>query len=94
MDGDGIYDIIAVFREKVHYRDERNVFRYYNYSGNLSEEEFGEYIDTIKSISLYETGKTARYGQQLLTLSTCAYHTENGRFVVVAVKRECEEKLL
>lgn len=27
---------------------------------------------------------TAEYGDKLITLSTCAYHTKNGRFVVVA----------
>ena len=86
-EGDGIYDIIAVFREQVHYRDETNVFRYYNYCGKLTEAQFREYMDQIKAHSLYDTGKTAQYGQQLLTLSTCSYHTENGRFVVVAAKR-------
>lgn len=83
---DGTYEIIAVFREKVHYQDETDVFRYYDYSGDLSEERFQEYLGKIKAISLYETGKTAVYGQQLLTLSTCSYHTENGRFVVVAAR--------
>ena len=87
LEGDGTYDIIAVFREQVHYRDETNVFRYYNYCGKLTEPQFREYIDQIRAHSLYDTGKTAQYGQQLLTLSTCSYHTENGRFVVVAAKR-------
>ena len=30
----------------------------------------------------------ADYGDELLTLSTCSYHTKNGRFVVVARKEE------
>ena len=34
--------------------------------------------------SQYVTGVKAEYGEELLTLSTCAYHTEEGRFVVVA----------
>ena len=80
------YEIIAVFREKVHYRDETNVFRYYACGGDLSREEFEEYVKKVKELSLYDTGKTAKYGQQLITLSTCSYHTENGRFAVVAVQ--------
>lgn len=36
------------------------------------------------SASLYDLGVTAEYGDRLLTLSTCNYHTEDGRFVVVA----------
>lgn len=84
----GEYEIIAVFREKVHYQDEQNVFRYYDYAGALTEEQFNAYTDQIRAISLYDTGCTAVYGRQLITLSTCAYHAVNGRFVVVAVKSE------
>lgn len=83
----GTYEVIAVFREKVHYRDETDVFRYYNYCGKLTEAEFQEYTAKIRELSLYDTGKTAEYGQQLITLSTCSYHTENGRFVVVAAEK-------
>lgn len=36
----------------------------------------------------YDTGAIAVYGDGLLTLSTCSYHTKNGRFVVVARKEE------
>lgn len=35
---------------------------------------------------LYDTGITAEYGDELITLSTCEYTYENGRFVVVAKK--------
>ena len=34
----------------------------------------------------YTIDTDASYGDSLLTLSTCAYHTDNGRFVVVAKK--------
>ncbi len=86
LDGNGIYEIIAVFRERVHAQDETGVFRYYAYGGSLTEERFNEYISGIKSLSLYDTGLTAAFGDKLLTLSTCDYHTDNGRFVVVAKK--------
>ena len=46
--------------------------------------ERGEYENMA---ALYDTGITAQYGDQLLTLSTCSYHTDNGRFVVVARKK-------
>ena len=82
----GEYEIIAVFREKLHYQDEQNVFRYYDYAGMLTEERFYAYADRIRELSLYDTGRSAVFGRQLITLSTCAYHTENGRFVVVAQK--------
>ena len=71
----GEYEIIAVFREKVHYRDEQGVFRYYDYAGALTEEQFATYIGQIRALSLYDTERDAVYGRQLITLSTCAYHT-------------------
>ena len=51
-----------------------------------TEEEYDEFVEDAKKASLYDTGKTAEYGDQLITLSTCAYHTEDGRFAVVARK--------
>lgn len=41
-------------------------------------------VEQVQQASLYETGITAKYGDQLLTLSTCSYHVSDGRFVVVA----------
>ena len=35
---------------------------------------------------MYETGVTPEYGDELITLSTCEYSTDNGRIVVVARK--------
>ena len=35
---------------------------------------------------MYKLEDTATYGDQLITLSTCDYHVEDGRFAVVAKK--------
>ena len=40
-----------------------------------------------KTHACYDTGVTAQCGDLFLTLVTCAYQTENGRFVVVARKK-------
>lgn len=82
---DSTYDIIAAFESKA-YKDSENVFKYYDFINANNEDEFNNYITNIKKMSIYDTGKTAMYGDELMTLSTCAYHTENGRFVVVAKK--------
>ena len=37
--------------------------------------------------SHYDTGIIPEYGDQILMLSTCSYHTENGRLVVAARRR-------
>lgn len=83
----GTYEIIGAFKEKVHDSTEKDAFRYYNYGGMLNEKEFTEFVKNVKELSLYDTGVSAEYGDELLTLSTCYYHTDNGRFIVVAVKK-------
>lgn len=86
INDDSQYEIIAVFKSRVYYQDEKNVFRYYYFINAENEEEYNNYIEESKKASLYDTGKSAEYGEQLLTLSTCSYHTEDGRFAVVAKK--------
>lgn len=76
------YQIIAVVRSKI-YSDEEDVFKYYDYAGNLSQEEFDYYVSMVKSMSMYDTGVTATYGDHLVTLSTCDYYTEDGRLAIV-----------
>lgn len=80
------YEILAVFNSRVYYEDEVNVFRYYFFVNAKNEKDFNEYVENCKKSSIYNTGVTAQYGDQLLTLSTCDYTTENGRFAVVAKK--------
>lgn len=82
----GEYEVIAAFYSKVYSEDAQGVFRYYNYTDLTDESIFDEYLKNVQSSALYDTGVVADYGDTLLTLSTCAYHTENGRFVVVAKK--------
>ena len=83
---DKTYEIIAVFKSRVYYKSEKDVFRYYYFINAENEEEYNNYINESKKASLYDTGKTATYGDQLLTLSTCEYSQEDGRFVIVAKK--------
>lgn len=82
-----IYDIIAVFRTQV-YDAGDDVFRYYQFYDADTQEEFDDFYDNIKELSLYETGVEAQFGDTFLTLSTCSYHVEDGRFVVVAKRRK------
>ncbi len=87
------YEIIAAFLSRVYYKNEKDVFRYYYFINAENEQQFNEYVQNSKKDSLYDTGITAQYGDQLLTLSTCSYHTEDGRFAVVAKKIKPEEKV-
>ena len=81
----GEYEIIAVFQSQVYLKNQ-DVFKYYFFKDAENEEEFNNYIKNIKKISMYDIEETASYGDQLITLSTCDYHVEDGRFAVVAKK--------
>lgn len=78
------YEIMAVFYSRVYYKDEQNVFRYYYFVNAKDENEYNNYVKKSKDASIYDTGVTAKYGEQLLTLSPCEYSQEDGRFVIVA----------
>ena len=82
------YAIIAVFKSRVYYKSETNVFRYYYFVNAKTEEEYNQFIENAKKASLYNIEETAKYGDKLITLSTCSYHTEDGRFAVVGRKIE------
>lgn len=81
------YEVIAVFYTQV-YKKTEDVFKFYKFFQADTEEEFLDYYDNIKALSLYDTGVTAEFGDRFLTLSTCSYQVENGRFVVVAKEVE------
>ena len=76
------YELIAVFYSQVYYQSE-DVFKYYNFFQADTQEEFDDWYSNIRVMSLYDTGVTAEYGDEFITLSCCAYHVEDGRFVVV-----------
>ena len=84
---DAEYDIIAVFRAKVYNKNNKDVFKYYNFMNSESEKENNNFIKNIKKASIYDIDEIAEYGDELITLTTCSYYTEDGRFVVVGKKR-------
>ena len=80
------YEIISVFLSKVYYKHEINVFKYYYFINANDKQEFDEYVNNCKKLSLYEIDATAEYGDQLMTLSTCEYSKLNGRLAIVTKK--------
>ena len=81
------YEIISVFKSRVYDKSEKNVFRYYFFIDANNKKEYNNFIKNIKKASLYDIKKSAKYNEELITLSTCSYHTEDGRFVVVGKKK-------
>lgn len=81
------YEVMYVFRSEI-YKEDDITFKYYQFINAYSEQEFDSYMNEMEALSLYDTGVRAKFGDHLLTLSTCDYYTKNGRFVVVAKKKE------
>jgi sortase B len=77
------YEVIAAFRDRVYYVTE-DCFKFYKFIDAESDKAYDEAISYFKSHTNYDTGLTAKRGDRLITLVTCASHTDNGRFVVVA----------
>lgn len=84
--GDGTYEVFAAFSIDV-VQDTSFV---YNRYVDMDEETYNTYVDEVISRSDVDSGIRPEYGEQLLTLSTCEYSSDNGRYVVVA--RRVEDK--
>lgn len=85
----GLYQVMYVFRSRIFNEDEV-VFKYYQFLDAASEKEFASNMQEMAALSLYDTGVTAAFGDELLTLSTCDSSEQDGRFVVVAKRIRAE----
>ena len=77
------YEIVSVFLSQVYKKTQTDVFKYYKFFEANTQEEFDDFYKNIKKLQLYDTGVTAEFGDEFITLSVCTYHVENGRLVVV-----------
>ena len=80
-----VYRVFAAFQTKV-YSDNDNAFKYYEQIGNLNEKTYNEAVSSMRALSVISFNDMPKYPAQLMILSTCSYHTDNGRFVVAAYR--------
>lgn len=80
-----IYRVFAAFQTKI-YDDRDDVFKYYEAVGDLSREEYAQTVESVRALSEPKLSSAPEYPAQLMFLSTCSYHTEDGRFVVAAYR--------
>lgn len=80
------FEVLAAFYFQIDTQDTTDSLHYYQYTDLSDPSAFKEYIDQVRNAALYETEISTVYGDELLTLSTCSYHADHGRFVVVARK--------
>jgi sortase B len=85
LEQQGTYEIFAVFITEVYTRDS-NEFKFYDYTELSTRADFDIFMENIRNLRLYDTEVEAQYGDRFLTLATCDYSRDNGRFVVVAKK--------
>lgn len=78
--GDGTYEVFAAFAIDV----VADTSFPYNQYIDMDEAAYNDYVDEVIRRSDVDTGIRPSYGEQLLTLSTCEYSSDNGRYVVVA----------
>lgn len=77
--GASLYRVFAVMKIK-------STDYWYNFLTAETERKYDTKISYALKNSLYNTGITPKYGQQILTLSTCYGSAKDDRIVVLAVK--------
>lgn len=87
------YVIVSCFligtKEK---HDDLPLFKYFTYRDFKDEAQYKEFYDNIMLRSYFNSDVQCEYGDEFITLSTCAYDFDDSRFVVVARKvREGED---
>ncbi|MBR2897337.1 MAG: class B sortase [Oscillospiraceae bacterium] len=85
LDGEFAYEIFAVFRTS---GTGGEGFAYHTFTDAADAEEFDAFAAECRALSLYDTGIVPRYGDKLVTLSTCDEAIENGRMVVVGRRKK------
>ncbi len=76
-----VYEIVFVFKTSANLGQG---FAYHNFVNARDLYEFYDFVDRCRELTFYNSSAKLTYGDKLLTLSTCEYTLDNGRFVVVA----------
>lgn len=80
----GTYEVIGAFLSEVSYQDEYS-FRYYNFLNANNPSEFEAFSVNVMQLDALKKGTLdAKYGDELLTLSTCSSYTDEGRMFIIA----------
>ena len=80
---DRVYRVFAALQTTI---GSENEFKYNERAGKLSDEEYKAFVNDIKDASVMYTSDIPAKKAQIIMLSTCGYHSEDGRFVVAAYR--------
>lgn len=81
IDEERTYEVFSSLRVKV---PVENDLAYYDYSGDLIDQDYQDLVDYLQGKSLIKTDSAPKNREQILILSTCSYHTRDGRFIIAA----------
>lgn len=87
LEEEGTYEILGAFKLPV---SQMNVDFAYKLAAG-TKEDYNQFLDYIKENAFYDTGVTAQWPEQLVTLTTCEYTQRDGRFFLVAKKKQTHE---
>ena len=76
------YELVEVLYSQI-YPEESDAFKYYDIEGIDSKDELKDWLDNVNEIALYQTGVEANEDDEIIVLSTCSYHIDDGRFAIV-----------
>ncbi|MBE5767037.1 MAG: class B sortase [Clostridiales bacterium] len=88
---DGTYVIYAAFNASMN-KDDRDYFDLEKYDFE-KEEDFNAFIDEILKRSMYDIPVDVSFEDELLTLVTCSYYQDNGRFLLFTRKLRADETI-
>lgn len=77
------YEVIGAFRDHVYYNYE-DCFKFYQFIDYEKQEELDEAVNYYIDNTPYDMEVEYEMDDRFITLVTCAYHEEDGRYVVVA----------
>ena len=82
------YEVVFAINTQVSKSTNSNSFDYYTMNSLPNEKAFNDYVARARFLSIYDTGVDVRFGDKILVLSTCNYHRDDERFIVIARYRE------
>ncbi|MDR1815817.1 MAG: class B sortase, partial [Clostridiales Family XIII bacterium] len=87
MTGRNEYVIYGLFKTQV-YTDDPAEFAYYSVSDFTTQSAFDDFMKQVDAkLQISDAAMRPMLGDKILMLSTCEYSQENGRLVIVAVRR-------
>lgn len=78
------YEVVIALNTQVNASANESTFHYYTYNDLTDPEVIDEYFTLARKNAIYDTGVDVAPGDLFLVLSTCNYHVDNERFIVIS----------